>query len=105
MAKFTTKKLDLELQLTTVDGQEVTISPKEGLKFNATNISQIVNSWAKLEEVKEKGQTMELLAKQLSYVYDEDSEWWMDNFRPDTIQEVLIYVAQTLSGFKKNDKT
>jgi hypothetical protein len=87
MAKFVAQKLDLDLELTTLKGEEIIVVPKEFI--NAQKCVEIMNHWTKLE---------------LAMIYDKDKNWFLENIEPGTLTEILVYVAETIGGVKKNLK-
>lgn len=100
--KFEAEKLDMDLELITIDGEEINLKPK--IKINTTNIKRIITEWSKIEEqVKEdRGKSIDLIAKELSLVYEKPPQWWMDNFDLGTLSRILTYVANTMGGLKKS---
>jgi len=104
--KFVAEKPDLILELTTLSGEEVILEPAE--MVSGTVALEITNKWSKLEkenkEDKEGKSPLEILAIELSYIYSKDAKWFLDNIDFGTLNEILIYVAQTVGGIKKKSK-
>ena len=106
MEKFVAEKPDLVLELTTLEGEEITLEPAEVMSGKAA--LEITEKWSKLEkEEKEKEDgksSFEILAIELSYIYPKSAEWFLDNFDLGILNKILIYVAQTIGGIKKKSK-
>lgn len=98
--KFEAERIDLDLELTTLDNDSVTLTPK--IKLNGANIQSIISQWANMEE--EKKEPFALIAKELSMVYPKDSKWWLDNFDPGTLQEIIVHVGATIASVKKKER-
>ncbi len=121
-AKFSAKKIDLELELTTLNGDEVTLDI-EGVATTTKCIS-IIEQWGKIEndhndllkkneELKEEGKpqlkekatsSYELLALQLSLVYPKQKEWFLDNFEPQALLDIVNHVVDSIKTAKKKSK-
>lgn len=107
MAKFQAEKPDLDLDLVTLSGEQILVKPKKIV--NGQTAIEITNHWIKLEkEQKKKRETneeglavMEVIAKELAYIYDKEANWFLNNFDVATLNEILMYVAETLGGIKK----
>lgn len=107
MAKFIAEKPDLVLELITLEGEEITIEPAEVVSGSVA--LSITEKWRKLEkeekEQEDKSKSaLEILAIELSYIYPKDAKWFLDNIDFGTLNEILIYVAQTIGGIKKKSK-
>jgi hypothetical protein len=105
MAKFVAQKLDLDLELTTLKGEEIIVVPKEFI--NAQKCVEIMNHWTKLENAAKKDKDsnpLETIAIELAMIYDKDKNWFLENIEPGTLTEILVYVAETIGGVKKNLK-
>ena len=107
MEKFVAEKPDLTLELTTLEGEEITLEPTQVM--SGKGALEITEKWSKLEkEEKEKGDEgkspFEILAIELAYVYPKNAEWFLENIDFGTLNEILIYVAQTIGGIKKKSK-
>ena len=124
MAKIETEKLDLDLELTTIDGNVVPLSPK--VKINTTNTLRLIDQWQEMERVQEiekrkeekaikegkeykptgkRKNPFEIIAIELEMIYPKDLNWWMDNFDIVTLGKVMTYVAETMGGVKKKEKS
>ncbi len=121
MAKFKAEKLDLDLELTTLDGDVESMSPKT--KVNTTKTLQIIEQWGimekeqadekrKEEEAKKKNveyegkkrkSPFEIIAIELEMIYPKDAKWFMDNFDVPTLGKIMTHVAETMGGFKKKE--
>lgn len=103
MAKFVTEAPDLTLELTILDGTEIILAPKEIISSKVAKA--MMNKWTDLEKKhdKEKISPIELLSKELSFVYDRPSDWFEENLDVYTLQKVLVHVAQILGGAKKKE--
>ena len=107
MAKFVAEKPDLTLELTMLNGEEIVLEPSEIVSGKVA--LEITDKWSKLEkESKEKGEdaksSLEVLAIELSYIYSKDAAWFLENIDFGTLNEILVYVAQTIGGIKKKSK-
>ncbi|MHA1302136.1 MAG: hypothetical protein ACTSPI_00340 [Candidatus Heimdallarchaeaceae archaeon] len=104
MEKFVAEKPDLVLELTTLSGEEITLEPTEII--SGTVALNITEKWKKLEEeAGDKSKSpLEILATELSYIYPKNARWFLDNFDFGTLNEILVYVAQTVGGIKKKSK-
>ena len=106
MEKFVAEKPDLILELTTLEGEEITLEPDKVV--SGTIALEITNKWSKLEkenkENKDGKSSLEILAIELAYVYPKNAEWFLDNIDFGTLNKILIYVAQTIGGIKKKSK-
>ncbi len=122
MAKFEAKKLDLDLELTLLSGDVVSLSPK--MEVNATKTIEIIEQWQtfereeedrKKEEEKNKKEgkaikktslsAFEIVAIELEMIYPKDRKWWMDNFTIPLLAEIMTYIAETMGGLKKKEKS
>ena len=121
-AKFSAKKIDLELELTTLTGEEVTLDI-EGVATTTKCIS-IIEQWGKIEEdhndllkknqeLKEDGKepskekaksSYELLALQLSLIYPKPQKWFLDNFEPQVLLDLVNHVVDSIKTAKKKLK-
>jgi len=102
--KYVAKKLDLDLELTTLSGEVSNLSPK--IKINGSNCIKLANEWKKLEQTNmdkadNKLTGLELVAIELATIYSKPKEWWIDNFDPITIRDIVAHVAETMSGVQK----
>lgn len=99
--KFEAKKIDLELELVTLDGETLTLTPKK--LVTATETVVILEQWTKLESAaKTNVQRVKLAASELSILYPREADWFMNNFDMGTLNEVLNYVAGAIGGIRKN---
>ncbi len=121
MAKFKAEKLDLDLELTTLDGDVESMSPKT--KVNTTKTLEIIEQWrimeieqeevkkeeakAKKEKKEYKGKRLknpfEIIAIELEMLYPKSAKWFMDNFDVPTLGKIMTHVAETMGGLKKKE--
>ena len=103
MAKFTVRGLDLDLELTLMDGTIVTLSPV--IKTDTQSIIDTIRKWTDLEGNSAlKENPFEKVATELSMVYDKDREWFLSNLDPYSLNEIMVHVARVMGGAKKNEK-
>lgn len=109
MKEFSAKTLDLELQLTGLDGEEKIFKPSPDFKYDANSLNNVLTTMMKMEneyndkKVKErKISAAELLCSELELVYDNIKEYLLSNFDIGTIREILFYVSATIGGYQKN---
>ena len=116
--EFVSKKIDLEIKITTISGDEKTmkvphpLSAKEaGLYMDA--IVKGEKEWQESHADKDsEGKTVglnyvfaeavELMDEHLSSIYGTEKGFWMDNVDTDTIIAIKKYVVGELSNTKKN---
>lgn len=100
MNEFAAKKLDLDLNLTLLDGTELTLEPKNLLTVDES--MRIMNAWTEDEKSKVEGlDKVNLLAEELAVVYPKDSKWWSANFDIETLSAIVVFVAETIGGVRK----
>jgi len=99
--EFTAQHLELDLKLKTLSGEVVELKPK--LVMNTTNTIKIMDQWVELE--KEDLNPFVLIATELSFIYPKNEEWFLENFDPFTLGEILTNVAKTMGGIKKREKS
>ena len=120
--KFTATKIDLELELTTLKGDEVLLDIDGDV--TTTKCIDIIDQWGKLEndhnellkkneKLKEDGKEelkvelmspYEILAVQLSLVYPKPKEWFLDNFEPQVLLDIVNHVVDSIKTAKKKSK-
>ena len=99
--KFEAKKVDLELELTTLSGENITLNPKK--LVTAEETISLLEKWTVLEDkAKTNVQKVKLVANELAVVYPKDADWFMSNFNIGVLVEILDYVATTVGGIRKN---
>ena len=124
MAKFESEKLDLDLELTTIDGDVEPLAPK--IKINTTKTLELIEQWGVMEkeqaiekkkeekaekegkEYKPTGKRknpFEIIAIELEMIYPKPAQWWMDNFDIVTLGKIMTHVAETMGGVKKKEKS
>lgn len=107
--KFKAKKIDLDLELTTLTGE---VAELKGPIFSGREAGELANTmnnggmeFDKLPE--EKRTPIEaglMFGAQLAWVYPEKApDWWVDNLDITTIKEVRNHVIATLLGVKKKE--
>jgi len=120
--QFKSKKIDLTLELTTLAGEECVI--KGPTNISAKYAGAMMKKWAAYENKddnkkdssanKNKNNTdddtpvdevikiAETIATELSFVYtDTEPEWFLSNFDMGTLNDILKWVAEELTGLKK----
>lgn len=102
MKSFEAKKVDLDLELTTLDGEVVKLSPK--VPISTTEALRIMDAWSRKEKESEEGiNKVLLIGKELEIVYEKKANWWADNFDIGTLSEVLVFVAEAIGGVRKKE--
>lgn len=100
MNDFVAKKLDLDLNLTLLDGTQLKLEPKNLLTVDES--MRIMNAWTEDEKSKVEGlDKVNLLAEELAVVYPKDSKWWSSNFDIETLSSIVVFVAETIGGVRK----
>ena len=99
--EFTAQHLELNLELKTLSGEVAELKPQ--LTMNTTNTIKIMDKWVELEKNKELNPFV-LIATELSFIYPKKKEWFLDNFDPSVLGEILTHVAKTMGGIKKKEK-
>ena len=105
--KFTAKKIDLDLDLTTLSGDEIPIAGPTFSGREAGELAQRINNggleFDKLEiEERTPLAAADLFSEQLCWVYpDIKPEWWVDNFDIGTIKDIRLHIVATLLGVEK----
>ena len=97
--KFTAQKIDLVLELVTLTGGEEVLSPKASP--TAEEILNTMDVWKSIEKEK-KGNNIGILADQLAIVYPKTSDWFLQNFDVKTLSDIVVYVASSMGGVRKN---
>ena len=104
MKSFVAEAIDADLELTTLSGEKIDLSPKAVL--NAKRVTAMFKEWDLLEKKrKETGSQFDVFETQaieLAGIYEKPKEWWLENFDIGTLDKILSHVAQTLSRVKKN---
>ena len=123
MAKFESEKLDLDLELTTIDGDVEPLAPK--IKINTTKTLELIEQWGVMEKEqaiekkkeekaekegkeyksKTRKNPFKTIAIELAMIYPKDEKWWMDNFDIVTLGKIMTHVAETMGGVKKKEKS
>ena len=99
MAKFEAKIPDLDLELVTLQKEELVLRPK--IEVSATVVMKIIKDWKKIEGEQDETTGVSVAAEELSMIYDKPSEWFMNSFDITTLVEILNHVANVMSGVKK----
>lgn len=115
---FKAKKIDLDLELTTLGGDEFSIPGPALSGGQAGRISERMHDEdtefdKKPAEERSPFDIVKHYARQLAELYGGvggDGEekpawsatlWWVENFDLDTVKEIKLFVARTLLGVKK----
>lgn len=114
--KFEAQKLDLDIEATGLDGKERVISPPIEQVFSAKHIEFLMAQFDKVdkelqalvdktpekdeEDLRLKITSTFLLAK-LDMIYPGEREYFIENFDPTTIREIVVYVVAQLTGYQK----
>lgn len=101
MARFKAEEPDLVLELTTLAGEEITLSPTK--QVSGKMAIEITQHWTELES-KDGFSPINLISEELAYIYPKDSDWFLENFDLKTLNDILVYVAQTVGGLKKKSR-
>lgn len=105
MAKFTAKRIDMALELTTLDGEEITKEPQIKISaFEADRMFHFFNEYETANDEKEltdRDSKILVVAKEIAEVYGESPEWWMQNFDFATLNDIILFIGQSLAGLKK----
>lgn len=102
MMKFTAQKIDLTLELTVLDGSEVTLDTK--VTMTSEEILNTMEVWKSIEK-EFKDNNVRILAEQLTNMYPKSSTWFLQNFDVKTLNEIIIYVASSMGGIRKNEES
>ena len=101
--KFVAQAIDLNLELTTLSGEDVNINGPQ--KINVEQASKILK---KMEEVDKKiaaNPSANLVLKEaenfLIDVYGKDTAFWTGNFEPALLMEIRNWFINQLAGIKK----
>lgn len=99
--EFAAQKPDLVLELTTLSGEKETLEPKKIM--NGAFAKEIMDKWGQLEKAQNENKLgpIDIITTELSYVYPKTQEWFEENFDVNTLQDILVYVAQIVGGAKK----
>ena len=108
--RFNAELPDLELEITTlIDKKVVTLKPKKIM--NVATVNAIVVKWGVYETVndakkeKDKLNNFEVVANELAEIYSVEPSWLMENLDTGTLQDIMNYVTETMSGIKKKLKS
>jgi len=123
MAKsFVAKATEIDLELTTLNGEQAELGVKSNIILSAQGVTNMVKEWTmlenkndemkeankkkKVEETKEKEfSPFEIMGVELSMLYDKPKEWWTESFDPNSLNDIMQHVAETLAGVKKSLKS
>ena len=106
--KFEAKKISssFDLELVTITGENVILKPKDIM--TSRKCIDMTNAWKAIEStngelgIKDRQSSIEIGAKELSLVYSKTADWFIDNFDPETLHDILMYVANLVAGVRKN---
>lgn len=102
--KFQARKIDLELELTTLDGETLTLNPKK--LVTAEEAIKILKDWTDEEDKVETNiEKATLVAVELSRIYPKDKDWFLKNFDLITLSDILNFVAKAIGGIRKNEES
>jgi hypothetical protein len=100
MKKFIAKVQDFDLELVTLIGENMQLSPVANMNGSAR--VKIFNDHREgTKEKLTKMSPMEVNATLLVDVYGKPIEWWIDNFDAGTIKEIAEHVINTIAGIQK----
>lgn len=104
--KFKAKNLDLRLELTTFSGEEVILEPLKK-EWTSNDCIDLLHQWRTIEnnneeKGKEKSTGIEICAIELEMLYARKADWFLTNFDPTTISEIISAVASSIAGARKN---
>ena len=106
--KFEARKIDLDLELTTLDGSTFKLKPTIKTSANSSlkmlNLFEAIENDNAEERKKDESVAIKIIAQQLASVYDKDQEWFMDNFDVRTLSEIIGYVSSAMVGLVKNEE-
>lgn len=105
MAKFVANKIDLDLELTTLSGDEFKIAGPVSI-----NAEQAVKIATKMDEQERdllrEPSTEKAIAMTCAFlvdVYGKDKTFWEGNFPPETLFAIRKWFIDQLAGVKKKD--
>jgi len=105
--QFEAKKIDIDLELTTLNGEEVTLKPKVAMSTEGTY--GIMKAWTKLEEKQSEDSKgldrILVLSEELACVYPKEAIWFRNNFDLGTLGSILEFIATTIAAIRKKDKS
>lgn len=103
--EFKAKEVDMDLQLTTLSGESLLLTPER--KMSTEEALRIMRLWTKkeAEELKDSFDKINLLAFELSTVYDKEPEWWVQNFDIVTLSQIVVFVAEAIGGIEKKEQS
>lgn len=97
--KFTAEKLDLDLELITLTGEEISLQPKK--LVNGKVAGDLIKKWKGISKADVDDPLKEVTCAQLAEVYPKKIDWWLENFDPGTLNAILKHVAETIGGVLK----
>ena len=107
--RYESKKIDLTLELVTLSGEELIV--KGPTNISAKYAGAMMKKWAAYENKDEDNKDSpadevikiaDTIAIELSFIYtDTKPEWFLDNFDMGTLNDILRWVAEELTGLKK----
>ena len=110
--EFVVKKIDLDLDLTLLDGTVHKFEPR--VPTDLRSLLAMVKRWDKVnevndakgtkdeKEVNEKVTPFELFADRFVELYGQTADWWLDNCNAETMTSIAKYVNRTIGGVKKS---
>ena len=123
MARFKAEKIDLTLEIETLDGTVKTFEPTKIM--NTKNINLLYQKWQSFEEANDKKKKVgtldedgkplspelikennyTIIAKEIKMMYSaiESHEWLLENLVPSTLKAILDWLIGQLSDVKKKE--
>lgn len=104
MKEFVSRRIDLDIDLTTLKNEKVELRYKGNL--TARESLNFVEKFTEIEkeDVKNNVERFLTVGKELHLLYpDYSADWFIDNVDPQVLQEMILYVSQGLAGLKKRD--
>lgn len=100
--KFEAQEIDLKMELVTLKKEKVDLEPTTIV--TAEEALRIIDIWT-VTEKDEKLTLISVIAEQLATVYPKKASWFLSNFDPYTLSEMVKYVAGALGGLRKNGES
>ncbi len=102
--KFTAQKIDLVLELTTLNKEELQILPV--IELSSEGVMNTMLQWKNIEkEEGNKNNAILVLSKQLAIIYPKNEEWFRKNCDVKTMKDIVIHVASEMGGLRKNEES
>lgn len=102
--KFTAQKIDITLELMTLEKKEETIIPK--MDLTSEGVMNTMEQWKNIEKEEDnKNNVIKVLSAQLAIVYPRTDEWFRKNCDVRTMKDIVIEVAGAMGGIRKNEES